>query len=423
VGAAIALPWFEAMAADPKAAGKPPVRMGFFFIPSGVNVPDWMPKPGAGLPFILEPLKPVADSVLILTGLRQDKSRANGDGAGDHARETGTFLTGVQCRKTSGTDIQTGISVDQVAAGHVGAATALPSLELGIERGGASGDCDSGYSCAYTSNISWRSPTTPMAKETKPKAVFDRMFRGTAPGSAGIDGLRRSVLDAVTEDAGKLKAGLGGNDARKLEEYLDSVRALEKRVAGTAQAAASERLASAPKLDIPDKTVDYEQHVKLMFELIAIAYQTDSTRITTFMFGNGGSNRAYQNLGVMGGHHELSHHGKDPAKLASIRKINRFHMELFAGLLEKLKAVKEGSGTLLDNVMLCYGSGIGDGDRHNHDDLPYLLAGKGAGSIRSGRTLAVGKNTPACDLYLSMLMRMGVNVPAFGDSKMPLDLL
>ncbi len=453
VGVAMALPLLEAMgwADDPKggkAGGfRAPVRSAFLMIANGVNQDEWKPKPGAtGLPRILVPLAPVVKSVLVINNLRHDKARGNGDGAGDHARESSTFLTGAQCRKTSAADIQAGVSIDQKLAEKLGAFTSLPSLELGTERGGTAGNCDSGYSCAYSSNMSWRTPNTPMGKEVDPKAVFTRMFaaRTSSPpkrqagprvdvgafaagkGEAEAPSLQRSILDLVLDDAKGLRGAVGMSDQRKMDEYLDAVRALEKRIehadrdAAEAAKAKDEKkpgtyspvIAVPPPSGIPPK---YADHVKLMFDLITLAFQTDITRVVTFMFGNGGSNHSYPELGVMGAHHEISHHAKDPVKLEGIAKINTHHIELFSYLLQKMQAINDGKGTLLDNSQLMYGSAIGDGDRHNHDDLPVLLAGKAGGTIASGRTLNAKGNM--CDLFLGMAARAGCPLDSFGDSK------
>ncbi len=419
LGACVALPWLESLAwaEDPAAPATPPLRLGFLSVPSGVNMVDWTPagESLAALPWILEPAQRHAAALMPITGLRHDHGNPNGDGPGDHAREMAVLLTGAQARKTQGTDIRCGMSCDQVAATRIGHLTALPSLELGVESGGNNGDCDSGYSCAYTSNISWRTPTMPMAKECQPRAVFERLFVDPfARGGERAIASRRSVLDLVLADARSLGGKLGGSDRRKLDEYLDSVRALETRIARGSDHAA------IPALDLPERPKDFPEHVRLMFDLIALAFQADRTRVVSFMFGNGGTNRSYEHLGLSGGHHELSHHGKDPAKIAAIRAINRHHFELFAHLLDRLAAVPEGDGTLLDHCLLLYGSGIGDGDRHNHDDLPILLAGRGGG-VRSGRHLR--HDGRVCDLLLGMLGRAGVAVDRFGDSEgRPLDL-
>ncbi len=341
-------------AEDPKKGEyRSPIRLAFFMIPNGVNQDEWKPKAGMTTPYprILMPLAPVMNEVMVINNLLHAKARANGDGAGDHARESSTFLTGTQCKKTSGADISTGISIDQKLAETLGVYTSLPSLELGMEGGGQAGNCDSGYSCAYSSNISWRTPTSPMAKETNPKAVFDRMFAARSAGQpkrggpavdtskfaskGGDDGgapsLEQSVLDEVLSDAKSLKGSVGSNDQRKLDEFLDSVRALEKRIEHAELAAqeaakqASEKKPgtySAPITVTPPASPPtvYGERAKLMMDLITLAFQSDTTRIVSFSFGNGGSDHSYPELGVMGGHHEISHHGKDPVKLRGHRQ-------------------------------------------------------------------------------------------------------
>lgn len=431
LGCAMGLPLLEQMgwADDPKGkAGKPPVRLGFLMIPNGVNTVNWNLPPRAGgaakLSPTLEPLKNVMAELLVISNLHHDKANGNGDGAGDHARETGTFLTGAQIRKTAGTDIQCGQSADQLAASRIGHLTSLPSLELGVDKGGQAGNCDSGYSCVYTQNISWRTATSPMAKETDPRAVFQRLFQDVRQGAGaqaagGEVMLRRSVLDLVREDAKRLRATLGGSDGPKLDEYLESIRAMEQRIEHAVKNPGGAKAVPAD-LKEPEAPKDFDQHVKLMFDLLTLAWQTDTTRVTSFMFGNGGSGRNYANLGITGGHHELSHHGNDPGKVEAIQKIDRYHVELFAYLLEKLKGVKEGNGTLLDNCMVLYGSGLGDGDRHNHNELPVLLAGRGGGTVNTGRPLAAKGNM--CDLFLGMLARAGAPAGQFGDSSGKMDL-
>jgi hypothetical protein len=326
-------------------------------------------------------------------------------------------LTGRHPRKTHGANIQAGVSMDQVAAQHIGRATRFASLELGCDRGPQAGNCDSGYSCAYSSNISWRSESTPMSKEINPRLVFERLFGSDEPGStvshARRDTDRKSVLDFVLDDANRLHDKLGGTDRKKLDEYLTSVRELEQRVehAERAAAKATEHL---PKPEGIPK--DYEQHIRLMCDLTVMAFQTDQTRVITFMIANEGSNRAYPFIDVPEGHHDLSHHGGSTEKQAKIRKINLFHMRQFAYLLEKLKAAKEGERSLLDNSMVLYGGGISDGNRHNHDDLPILVAGHGSGHLKSGRHLRYPRNTPLNNLFLSLLERMDVYADTLGDS-------
>ncbi len=422
VGAAVALPWMEAMTAAGGPGPEGPRRMAFFYVPNGVHMPAWKPeKEGRDfeLPSILEPLAPLKDDLLVLSNLAQDNARSHGDGAGDHARSLSCFLTGVHPRKTDGANIEVGVSVDQVAAKHVGSATRFPSLELGLERGAQSGGCDSGYSCAYSSNISWRTPTTPSAKEINPRLVFDRLFGGLGGGTADDRRRRglyeRSILDFVHEDAQALRGRIGQSDRRKLDEYLTAVREIEARVAKASEAADS---AESSDVAVPRPAgvpKDYAEHVRLMFDLLVLAFQTDTTRIATFMFANEGSGRPYPFLGVPEGHHYLSHHGKDPDKLDKLRRINRFHIEEFARMLKRLKETKEGERSILDNSMIVYGSGISDGDRHNHDDLPVLLVGKGGGTIDTGRHVAYSPQ-PLNNLYLSMLDRMGVPRERLGDS-------
>ncbi|WP_406701001.1 DUF1552 domain-containing protein [Singulisphaera sp. Ch08] len=428
LGTAIALPWLEAMSSVPAlatpagAAGKTaPLRMAFFYVPNGAHMADWTPKEVGTdftLPYILEPVSAFKDELLVVTGLAQKTGTAMGDGPGDHARALSTFLTGCHPVKTDGANIRAGISVDQIAALQVGGQTRFPSLELGIDRGAQSGNCDSGYSCAYSSNISWRTESTPMAKEVNPRLVFDRLFTSqNATGSAASRARRafykKSILDYVSEDAATLKGRLGISDQRKVEEYLTAVREIERRVDRASDQTAADLPEFARPTGVPR---DFQEHVRLMSDLMVLAFQGDVTRISTFMFANEGSNRSYAFIDVPEGHHDLSHHGGDAKKHEKIKKINHLHISQFAYILGKLKAIKEGDGTLLDNSMIVYGSGISDGNRHNHDDLPILVAGKGGGTIQTGRHLKVANNTPLNNLYLSLLDRMGAPVEQFGDS-------
>jgi hypothetical protein len=428
LGTTIALPWLEAMtpaaawaSGAPGGPGSPrPKRVAFLYVPNGVHMADWRPKQeGSGftLPSTLEPLGSFQDDLLVLTGLGQHNAEALGDGAGDHARSLSCFLTGVHPLKTDGANIHVGTSADQVAAQKIGGQTRLPSLELGIERGGQSGNCDSGYSCAYSSNISWRSPTTPMAKEINPRSVFDRLFagRGKTGSSAELQKrelYRKSILDFALEDAQQLRGRLGLGDRRKLDDYLTSIREIEQRIARADTAAADLPPGLARPSGIPQ---DYREHIRLMYDIMTLAFQTDTTRICTFMYANEGSTRPYPFIGVPEGHHDLSHHGGDKKKHEKLKKINRFHIEQFAYLLGKLKAIREGEHSLLDNTMIVYGSGISDGNRHNHDDLPILLAGKGAGTVKPGRHIKYSPQ-PLNNLYLSMLDRLGVPTDRLGDS-------
>jgi hypothetical protein len=429
LGTAVALPWLESLSVAASSTAAPaaaPRRLAFVYVPNGANMVDWTPTYGEGklgvLPAILKPLEGHKEYVNVISGLALDKARANGDGPGDHARAHAAFLTGRQPRKTHGADIRVGMSADQHVANAIGDKTRFPSLELGIEPGKPAGNCDSGYSCAYQANFSWRSESTPNAKEVDPKAVFDRLFGGVDPKELAEARIKRelynqSVLDFVNEDAKGLAKTLGAGDRKKLDEYLASVREVEMRI----EKARRVNAAPIPKPDMERPTGvprDWQEHVRLMIDLLVLAFQTDLTRVITFPIANDGSNRPYKMIGVPEGHHELSHHGSDPKKLEKIKKINTLHMEQFAYMLEKMRSVKEGDGNLLDNSMVVYGSGIGDGNRHNHDDLPILLVGKGGGTIQAGRHLVLPKraDTPLMNLYLALFERMGAPAKSFGDS-------
>jgi hypothetical protein len=426
LGASIALPALEAMAPSLKAlealGPNPhvPRRMAFCYIPNGANMADWTPaQAGADFewPFILEPLEPFKNELQILTGLAHDKARAHGDGGGDHARASASFLTGCQARKTAGADIKAGVSVDQIAAEKIGRLTRLPSLELSGDRARSSGDCDSGYSCAYQFNLSWKTEATPMPPEVDPRVVFERLFGSEVPGESDAARIarlerRKSILDFVAADARRLSRRLGHTDRRKLDEYLTAVREVEARIQHAE--------------NFPPVSTDYprpegippqrDQHMRLMFDLLTLAFQTDTTRIATYIIAHDGDNRPYPMVDVPEGHHELSHHGNDETKKKKIARINRFHTTQFAYFLEKLKSVREGEGTLLDNCMIVYGGAIADGNAHNHDNLPVLLAGRGGGSLRSGGHLKLERETPMTNLYLSMLDRLGVPAERVGDS-------
>ena len=403
-------------------AAAPPRRMACLFVPNGVNIPEWRPSTygyGFRLSPTLQPLAPVQDDLLVFSGLTHDKGRANGDGPGDHARSASVFLTGAQPRKTAGANIRSGVSVDQMAAQAIGKQTRFASLELGCEGGRSAGNCDSGYSCAYSSNISWAGEASPVGKEINPRLAFERLFgsgnvSAEERSRAEREALRRSILDYVADDAKKLQKQLGGTDQRKLDEYLTGVREIERRIErAQSETVGSDRVDYRMPSGIPQ---DYAEHLRLMCDMLVLAFQTDSTRVATLMFADAGSNRSYRQIEVPEGHHDLSHHGGDAQKLEKIRQINRFHVTQLAYLLQRLKAIPEGDGTLLDNCMVLYGSGLGDGNRHNHDDLPVLLAGRAGGTIDTGRHVQVASETPMCNLFLSMLDRMGVEAPFIGDS-------
>lgn len=433
LGTLVALPALESiassrvLAAATGAAGAPrnPLRMAFLFVPNGVNVNEWTPKAeGADfdLPHILQPLRPFQKDLLVISGLTQDKGRANGDAAGDHARSAASWLTGAQPLKSEGAEIRAGISVDQVAAQAVGHKTRFASLELGLEPGRQGGKCDSGYSCAYQNNISWRSETTPATREINPRAVFERFFANGMPKEMSESTKRRqlykkSILDFVMADASTLSGKVNGHDRQKLDEYLTAVREIEQRVQQAEQQVAASQQGIIQDYEIPEGIPDsYEEHARLMMDMMVLAFQTDSTRIATCMLANEGSNRPYRNLGISRGHHELSHHQGNSDNLRQIRDINHFHMRQFAYFLGKLRSIPEGDGNLLDNCMIVYGSGLGDGDRHNHENLPLVMAGGGSGTISTGRHIRYATETPMCNLFISMLDRMGAPTSRLGDS-------
>ena len=427
VGVALALPWLESIAratASPfarnVAPAQAPLRLLFVSTPNGAQLEPWTPaNEGAldALPATLEPLAAQRANLLVLSGLTHDKARANGDGPGDHARSAASFLTGMQAKKTAGADLAVGISVDQVIATALGSRTRLRSLELGTESGRIGGQCDSGYACAYSSNISWRGPSTPAGKEVDPRLVFERLFADGPRGesaAARVERLarRKSVLDSVREDVRGVDAQLSQADRRRMDEYLSGVRELERRIEGAEHA---RTLAPEGALEPAGTPKDFAEHVRVLGELIALAFATDSTRVATLMLANEGSNRAYPDLGVPEGHHEISHHGDAPEKRAKVALIDRFHVSLFADIVERLAARTEGETSLLDHCLALYGSGISDGNRHNHEDLPIVLVGRGGG-VKSARHIRYPKNTPCANLFVDLLARAGVPRPSFGDS-------
>ena len=424
LGTALALPVMEsALPRSLWAAAAPtksPLRMAFLFVPNGAHMPAWTPTvEGAdfALPATLEPLAPFRDQLLVLSGLAHDTGFPHGDGAGDHARSAATFLTGVHPEKTDGKGIRAGISVDQIAAQELGVNTRFASLELGCEEGRLAGNCDNGYSCAYSNNISWRSPNQPAGKEVDPRQLFDRLFgAGSAvdqtQSRAKRDLERRSILDLVQQDARDLRRKLGADDSRKLDQYLEGVREIERRIeqpqGKLMTSAGIERPSGVPE--------DFSEHARLMGDLMVTAMQADLTRVASWMFANEGSGKSYPELGIKEGHHDLSHHQGLEEKQAKLAKINRYHMEQLAYVLERMRSTPDGDGTLLDNMALVYGGGIGDGNAHNHDDLPVILLGGAGGAFQGGRHLQFPKGTPLMNLYLNMLHTAGVQVEAVGDS-------
>jgi uncharacterized protein DUF1552 len=431
MGTAIALPFLDAMtpalASIRRAAGAP-VRLAFVYVPNGIIMKEWTPAT-AGKDFeftrILKPLEPFRKDLLVLSGLADNNGNALGDGPGDHARAGGSFLTGVHCKKTAGSDIHGGVSADQIAAQRLAGETKFPSIELGCEDSRTVGNCDSGYSCAYTNSISWRTPTTPMPPEVNPRLTFERLF-GTADLSldpktrARRARYRKSILDQSMEDTRKLVTTLGPSDRRKIDEYLSAVREIEQRI----EKAEKDNRELTPPIEkpagIPSEFTDY---VKLMYDLQVVAFRSDLTRVTTLMVGREGSNRVYPEIGIPDPHHPLTHHRNNADWIEKVIKINSLHIELFGYFLKQLSSIKEGDGTLLDHSMIVYGSGLADGNRHTHEELPVLLAGSGCGTLKPGRHVVYKPGAPMTNLYLSLLDRMGVRPENIGDSTGKLDRL
>jgi hypothetical protein len=423
LGAAIALPALDAMtpAFAAPAAKHTPLRLAFTYVPNGVTLPDWTPaEAGRGFTCsrILAPLAPYRDETLVLTGLAHKNAYALGDGPGDHARAAAAYLTGVHARKTAGADIQNGTSVDQIAAAHIGGDTRFRSIELGCDDSRSVGNCDSGYSCAYTNSVSWRSPTSPMPPETNPRLAFERLFGAF---DAGVDAdtrarrmfYRRSILDTVSERTRAIVNDLGPSDKRKVDEYLSSIREIERRI----ELAEQDLRDLPPGLEAPSGVpVLFADYVKLMFDLQVVAFQADLTRVSTMMMGREGSIRTYPEIGVPDPHHPLTHHGGKPDWIERVTRINTHHMELFAHFLHQLQSTPDGEGTLLDRCMIVYGSGIADGDSHSHENLPVLLVGRAGGTLTPGRHLVYPEGTPMTNLYLTLLDRLGVREETLGDS-------
>lgn len=429
-GSAIALPLLDAMgpgAATASTLAKvtsgnaetAPVRLAWVFFPNGCNYKKWTPQ-GEGTDWkpspTLEPLQAVRDKLLVLTGLAHENAESLGDGPGDHARSAATFLTGAHPFKTAGSRIRAGVSADQVAAELLRGETRLASLELGTERGKSAGNCDSGYACSYSNNISWRSPSQPAPKEVNPRLAFERLFGGDAAEEGDRQQrqfFRRSILDLVADESRTLRTSLGKEDRVKVDEYLESVRDVERRVEKMADAKVV-RPDDAKRP--PEQVEDVQEHIRLMYDLMLLAFRTDTTRVATFMLGNEGSGRKYKNIGVSGGHHELSHHRNRKEAIDQIAKIDRFLVEEYARFISRLAETPEGDGTLLDNSMVLYGGAISDGNRHSHDNLPVLLAGRGGGRITPGRHIRYEGDPPLSNLFVSMLRTAGLPVETFGDS-------
>ena len=431
---AIALPAFESLrplqllAGEAAAAGKlavtdsgAPLRSAFIFFPNGAIPSAWWPKE-EGTDFelsrTLQPLDPLKKYVQVLGGLDHRHAEAGPDGAGDHARGNGTFLTGVRLKK-SATDIRAGVSIDQVLAREVGALTRFPSLELTCDSSRQSGACDSGYACAYQFNLSWSSPTTPMMPEGNPRLAFERLFGAGARGERRANLARRqqeqrSVLDFVREDARSMQRRLNSRDADKLDQYLTGVREIEARI----QKAEKFGDVQDPAVDTPvGIPPEYAEYVELMYDMLLLAFQSDSTRVATLLLAHDGSNRSFEDIGISEGHHDLSHHQNRADWIQKITEIDLWYARQFARFLDKLNKVNDVDGnSLLHNSMIVYGGGNADANRHTHDNLPFVLAGAGGGSLQSGRYVRHG-GKPATNLFLSLADRMGLeSLEKFGDS-------
>jgi hypothetical protein len=433
LGVCVALPTLESLltplsraapAAAPRlatTASGMPLRMGFIAFANGSNYERWQPR-GEGRDYELNetfaPAAALREKFQIFTNLAHDAANNWGDGPGDHARAGATFLTGCHAWKTLGARLHLGISVDQIAARQVGALTRLDSLQLGIEGTRLYGSCDTGYPCAYQYNISWASETLPLAPQADPRVVFEKLFGGGAVGERAASLERRlqsrkSVLDFVRDDVAGFERQLGQNDRRKVDEYLEGVRSIERQITKAEQFPAPAATIPVP----PGIPPTHEQHVDLMYDLMALAYQTDATRVISYCVAPEGSNRPFLELGISEGHHFLTHHSGDAEKILKVAKIERWYMERFARFLRTLDGMKDADGTsVLDNSMLVYGSAIGDGNRHNHDELPVVLAGGGGGTLNPGRHVKLAAPTPMTNLYMAMLQRMGVQAERVGDS-------
>jgi hypothetical protein len=432
LGASIALPLLDgmvpALAAHGNTAARPTSRFGVVYVPHGANMATWTP-PMEGEAFeltpVLEPLASFRNRLLVLTGLDNKPAMAlPGEPAGGHGRIGGAFLTGVHAKPTEGADFEAGISLDQIVAKELGQHTQLASLEVGLESTEFAGACDAGFSCAYTTTLSWRTPTTPLPMENNPRAVFERLFgdHDSTDPAARLARIRknRSLLDAVTQEVAGLQKALGLRDRAKLTDYLEAVRDIERRI----QKAEAQSTRELPVVEQPAGVpASFEEYAKLMFDLQVLAYQSDLTRVITFMLGKELSNRTYPEIGVPDGHHVVSHHQNKPENLAKLTKIGAYHTKLFAYFLEKLQSTPDGEGSLLDSLTMIYGSGMSDSNLHNPQRLPILLVGGGAGQIKGGRHLRYPDATPLTNLYLTVLTKLRIPVERFGDSTGQLEQL
>ncbi len=422
LGACIALPAFESAYALDSGRTAPPTRMAFLYIPNGTIPGAFWPAGDGGrdftLPPTLEPLAGVRHQLQIISGLQDLSADPGLDGPGDHARAGGTFLTGVRVKKTAGSDLHANVSIDQVVASQIGHLTRFGSLELTCDSETKAGNCDSGYACAYVSNLSWRTPTQPLSAEASPRLVFERLF-GDGPRGERVANLKRrqkeqqSILDYVLQDARSIDRTLDGRDRQKMDQYLTSIREIETRIEN------SERMAVPnPAMDAPAGIpASYADHIALMFDLLQLAFQTDTTRIATVMIAREGSNRNFTEIGISEGHHNLTHHRNIPEMIDKVKEIDHWYVQRLARFLNNMEAIKEIDGrSLLHHSMILYGSGIGDGNRHTHDNLPILVAGSGGGAFKPGRYVKTSPE-PVMNLCLSMADAMGAKgIEAHGDS-------
>jgi len=429
MGATLALPFLDAMVPAVSmlsAAARPARRLSFIYVPNGVIQGEWIPA-AVGSNFELSrtllSLAPVKDKINVVSGLAHRQAESFGDGNGDHARGCTVWLSGVHPKRTEGAGIQAGMTIDQIAAHDLGKDTRLPSLELALEAQERSlGSCDNGYACAYINTISWRNPTSPVPMETHPRVVFDRLFGDGGSAALRLAQARRqqSILDSVQQEATRLQRSLGPGDKLKVAEYLDSVRDVEQRIARL------EKQTGELTLDLPDRPTDipetFEDHIRLMFDLQVLAFQSDITRVSSLLVAREQSGRTYPNIGVSEPHHSVSHHRDDPAFMAKKAKIDAYHVQQLAYFLQKLDATADGDASLLDHSLVLYGGGLGNGNLHNHIDLPLILAGRAAGAVKTGRHLRYPENTPMANLLVTMLEKSDVRLDSLGDSTGRLDL-
>jgi Protein of unknown function (DUF1552) len=423
MGAAVALPLLEAMVPAMTAAQNTPAkavrRFGVVYHPNGVIYDKWLPK-GVGTEFELSPvlssLEPFREQLVVVTGLYSDQAEALGDGGGDHSRASGTYLTGVHVKR-SDTVVENGISMDQIAAREFERETQLSSLQLTVDDASLVGACDVGYSCAYSSTLSWRTPTLPLMAENNPRVVFERLFGSSDSTDPLVRASRleqdRSILDSITDRVKTLQRKLGPGDNRKVNDYLESLRDVERRIQ-KAEEQSSKEVGDVQRPEgIPD---GFEAHVALLYDLQLLAFQSDLTRVTTFMYGREQNGRPYPQIGVPEPHHPLTHHQNQPEKMEKCARIQTYHIRLFANYLEKLRSTRDGDGSLLDHIILLYGGGISHSDRHTHGPLPTLVVGGGAGTIKGGRHLVFPEHTPLANLQLTLLGNLGVPIEKLGDS-------